>query len=134
MTITIGMLNILADKYGFDIDEARATIGLPPSSKRGRPSKSDACSGTKCSVLPSVPTYDKKAKVATVMNAAKTPRGKSGFHLYMADIKERVGSELRSNLKKGEKLTGGAVMSEAGRRWRNLPSDTRAIWNDKAGK
>lgn len=130
MTITIGMLNVLANKYGFDIDDARATIGLPPTSKRGRPTKTDTCSGPQCIVFPSAPTSDKKSKTAPV----KTPRGKCGFHLYMADVKERIASELRSNLKKGEKLTGGAVMSEAGRRWRNLPESTRTIWNEKASK
>ena len=75
----------------------------------------------------------KKAKTQSVPTS-KTPRGKSGFHLYMADIKDRVTSELRSNLKKGEKLTGGAVISEASKRWRNLPECSRSIWNNKAGK
>lgn len=129
MTITIGMLKILAEKYGFDIDDARETIGLPPS-KRGRPPNSQRCSDDKCKALPS---SDKKAKTQSVPTS-KTPRGKSGFHLYMADIKDRVTSELRSNLKKGEKLTGGAVISEASKRWRNLPECTRSIWNNKAGK
>ena len=37
MGITIAQFNVLAERYGFDINEARAYIGLPPSSNRGRP-------------------------------------------------------------------------------------------------
>ena len=118
MTITIGMLQILANKYGFDINEAREAIGLS-SGKRGRPAKSGGSPEPKR-------TDPKPAKEST------KPRGKSGYHLYMASVKERVANELKSNLKGGEKITGRQVISEVGKRWKLLPEGTRDMWNSKS--
>ena len=118
MTITIGMLQILADKYGFDINEAREAIGLS-CGKRGRPTKSGTSPEPKR-------TEGKPAKEST------KPRGKSGYHLYMASVKERVANELKSNLKGGEKITERQVISEVSKRWRNLPEGTRNMWNSKS--
>ena len=126
MPITIAQLNTLAEKYGFDMNDARATIGLPTSS-RGGPAAGEAkkankvkCMDGKCAVLPKTTTSKK--------------RGPSGYNLYMSDVRERVVRDLEGKLKSGEKMPKGAVMSEIGKRWRNLPDSSREHWNAKAAK
>ena len=158
MTITIAQLHILAEKYHFDIDDARLTIGLPPSSKRGRPVKVEVAPPQKsllASLFPSVPrsgsmttvTIDpskvkcvggkcanapaKKPKKETA-DKPKVKRGPTGYNLYMSEVRPRVVSDIQRNLKQGEKSAPGAVMSEIGKRWKSLPESSRDIWNKKA--
>lgn len=159
MTITIAQLNILAEKYNFDIDDARLTIGLPPTSRRGRPVKvveqpksmlesllfpsSVSGSGSMNSdmVKPkkskSVGTnvnlpVKKSKKEIEVSKKPTTKRGPTGYQLYMAEVRPRVVADLQNNLKLGEKNSPGAVMSEIGKRWKNLPDSSRDLWNKKA--
>ena len=139
MSVTIAQLKILAEKYKFDMDDARLTIGLVPS-KRGRAAKCSApekpvTTSMFTSYDPYTPTEDKKLKkdaTKKIPDANKAPRGKSGFNLYMAEARYRVKSDLDAQLKKGGKLERGAVMSEVGKRWRCLPESSREIWNNKA--
>jgi hypothetical protein len=134
MAISIAQLNILAEKFGFDINDAREAIGLPV--KRGRATEPADC-GSKCARPPTVSDVVKPKKATNkATNAVEkkpgAPRGKTGYNLYMADAKVQVNSDLRSGLENGGKLAPGAVASEIGRRWKNLPEGSRAIWNGKA--
>jgi hypothetical protein len=155
MTISVAQLSILAEKYGFDIDDARLTIGMCPTSKRGRPAQ---CAGEKCpvpppvvrqsgfmaSLWPSAPTEEpKKAKPANKAPAPqvmarekvakpKAVRGKTGYNLYMTEARPRVAAYLEAALKKGATMPRGAVVSEIAKRWRSLPESSRVIWNTKA--
>ena len=131
MAISIAQLNILAEKFGFDINDAREAIGLPVKRERATDS------GSKCARPPTVSDVVKPKKATnkatnTVEKKPGAPRGKTGYNLFMADAKGQVNSDLRNGLEKGGKLAQGAVVSEIGRRWKNLPDGTRSIWNDKA--
>ena len=78
MTITIAQLHILAEKYHFDIDDARLTIGLPPSSKRGRPVKVEAAPQKSmfASLFPSVPSSGSITTVSVEPSKVKCVGGK----------------------------------------------------------
>ena len=151
MTITIAQLHVLAEKYHFDIDEARLTIGLPPTSRRGRPAKVVEPPPSKsllASLFPSVPESGSmttvtvepakgkcvggKCKNIPKKETSKPKRGPTGYNLYMTEVRPRVVADLQRNLKAGEKNAPGAVMSEIGKRWKNLPDSSRDIWNRKA--
>ena len=56
---------------------------------------------------------------------------KSGYNLYLASVKDRVTADLRADLNSGEKLAGGAVNAEVGKRWHNLSQGTKDLWNKK---
>ena len=136
----MAQFNILADKYGFDIDEARLAIGLPPTSKRGRPSKSPEPTAPStawqfftCSQTNTAPNTAPKAMPKTPKAPPKAAkRGPTGYNLYMTEARPRIVAELQARLKSGEKMPQGAVMSEVGKRWKNLPEASRALWNAKA--
>ena len=105
MTITIKQLAALAEEFNFDLADARRFLGHTEPQKRGRPtSTSDertpkVCRGQKCS--------------------NDTPRGKTGYQLYMAEFSTRIGAELKQRAE-GGKLARGAVASEVGKRWKAL--------------
>lgn len=121
MGITIAQLEILGNKYGFSLEDARKTLGLSDG-KRGPKTQNIEMR------LPSVPTH-KPAKKA--VNTPSDKKGsKSGYHLYMSDVSSRVKSDLMAQLGPGEKLPRGAVMSEVSKRWKNLPECSRAHWNN----
>jgi hypothetical protein len=150
MSITIRQLNILAEKYGFSIEEARQTIGLP-SGHRGRPAKAKELpektasdwihpgnwfgSANEDDDKKTGPVEGKKAKpksAAKTGTSDKAPGRKTGYHLYMSKESVQVKADLEKRLKSGEKLGRNDVRSEIGRRWKNLPVSSRDIWNEKA--
>jgi len=81
--------------------------------------------------------WPKVAKEPKVVKEPKVPgakRGKTGYNLYMSDVKARVIADLRSHLSAGQKTAPGAVMSEIGKRWKSLPDSSRRLWNDMASE
>ena len=147
MPVSIAQLNILANKYGFDIDDARLTIGMAPTSSRSRSVVSQTCTapstawgfftGATPNATPATPRTPKKvapkaAPKAASKAALKTKRGPTGYNLYMAEARPRIVAELQERLKSGEKMPQGAVMSEIGKRWKSLPDASRALWNARA--
>jgi hypothetical protein len=139
----MGQLAILAEKYGFDVNDARLTIGLPVSNRTQQ-----TCVGGQCKVAkppatswmdkwPSVPQITVGGGKPVVPSKARqtaTRVAKSGYNLYVTEAKDRVRADLVSglNVGKGEKLGRGAVMAECGKRWRNLPECSRDLWNKHA--
>jgi len=116
MGITIAQLEILGSKYGFSMEDARRTLGLPIG-RRG--SKTLNITSPKPSQKPVKAPSEKKGT-------------KSGYHLYMSDVSARVKADLVAQLGQGEKLARGAVMSEVSKRWKNLPDCSHTHWNNVA--
>lgn len=123
MGITIAQLEILGNKYGFSMEDARKTLGLPDG-KRGPKTQNISMR------LPSVPSQKPSKKAEKIPSEKKAT--KSGYHLYMSDVSARVKADLMAQLGQGEKLGRGGVMSEVSRRWKNLPECSRAHWNNAA--
>jgi len=139
----MAQLAILADKYGFDVNDARLTIGLPVSTRTQQ-----MCVGGQCKVAkpPAASMMNKWSSAPTTAVVGGNPVapskarqtatrvGKYGYNLYVNESKDRVRADLLSglNVGKGEKLGRGAVMAECGRRWRNLPECSRDLWNKQA--
>ena len=142
----MAQLAILAEKYKFDLNDARLTIGLPLSSrycgKSADPPKNTG--GKKVSstqevtwtMWPSVPTskpiYQPKVKKPKVEKPVRSASKKNGFQLYVTEAKERVREDIVRGLKKGDKIGRGAVLAELGRRWKSLPQSARDLWNERA--
>jgi len=148
MGISMAQLAILAEKYNFDMNDARLTIGLPLSNRyNGKtadfpkkiggkkvassqeitwtvwPSPGIRASSHEC-IKSTKPTVEKQIQ----SNSKK----KTGFNLYVMEAKERVRQDIVSGLKKGEKIGRGAVLAELGRRWQSLPQSARDLWNERA--
>ena len=105
MPISIAQLNILAQHFNFDINEARLLIGLPHCNSR----------------------ITTSSKTTT----AKTKRSPNGYNLFCSDCKLQIEVYLKTTLGVS-KLPRGALMSELSKRWKLLPQSTRDQWNSKA--
>ena len=133
MSITVAKLAMLAEYYGFDLNEAREYIGLPASNKRGRPAGNEK----KPTVPEKKPTVEKKPKVekkptTKSENDEKRKRPPTGYQLFLKDYHPIMSAKLKANIKSGEKLTAGAVLSGVGAEWKALSDNKRAAWNKKA--
>ena len=112
----------LADKYGFDLEEANrflAEADVKIVRKRG----------------PS-PKPDKESKKDTKKEAKsktdKPKRGKTGYLLYADEVRAEVKAELLAELSEDEKLKPQDVVKAIAARWKAEDDDVRAEWNAKA--
>ena len=112
----------LADKYGFDLEEANrflAEADVKIVRKRG----------------PS-PKPDKESKKDTKKEAKsktdKPKRGKTGYLLYADEVRAEVKAELLAELSEDEKLKPQDVVKAIAARWKAEEEDVRAEWNAKA--
>lgn len=102
---------MLSNHFGFNINDARALIGLPVTSK--------------------ICTVSKIGSTQKKCDTQPKRRAKSGYNLYYDDAKCRVESNLKS-LNGGAKLARGQLVSEMSKRWKQLPESTREMWNQRA--
>ena len=116
MGITIAQLNMLAEHFKFDINEARQLVGLSTTTKTTKTTKS---------VKVDVP----KAK----SESAPKMRGRTGYNHWCEDVKCRVADELKQS-KGCSKLGRGELVSELSKRWKLLPEGTRDMWNARASQ
>ena len=112
----------LADKYGFDLEEANRFLASSdvkivrkrgPSPKPEKESKKDA---------------KKEAKSKT----DKPKRGKTGYLLYADEVRDEVKAVLLANLGDDEKLKPQDVVKTIAAKWKAEDEDVRAEWNAKA--
>lgn len=115
MGITVAQLNMLAQHFNFDINEARQLVGLATTSK------STKAASTKL--------IQPKAKSET----PPKKRGRSGYNHWCQDVKCRVADELKQS-KGCSKLARGELVSELSKRWKLLPEGTREMWNARASQ
>jgi hypothetical protein len=157
MSISAAKLAILADYYGFDLDEAREYIGLPPTKNRGRPAPE--CGSPKVIVAPRVkhdkaerrcslcskPGHNKITCPSVGGNPAPKPakptkpdkqdkgdkpkRDLDGFNLYIKANKNKVSTEMKRKLPSGEKLLNKTLNSMLAYDWKSLDDVARRKWN-----
>ena len=111
----------LADKYGFDVDDANRfldTSALKLVRKRG-PSP-------KTSPEPS-PRGKAKAK-----SEDKPKRGKTGYLLYADEVRAEVKASLTAELEEGEKLKPQDTVRAIAARWKEEDQEVRDEWNTKS--
>lgn len=143
-------LAILADRYGFDLDDAREYVGLPPVNKRF-PAKVGV-SGS----YPVNPTTDKKVRCCSLCgiaghNKLSCPNGKStpdkivkndkgaksknipaGYDLYVKANKNKLIAEVKSKLGHGDKLPNQKIITMLTYDWNALSEHGRKSWNHRA--
>ena len=120
-------MNALADKYGFDADEANRfldTEAIKIVRKRGPSPKKEK--DTKASIKGS------KAKKEIGDETPKTKRGKTGYLLYADEKRAEIKNTLISQLEDGEKLKPQAVVVAIAAAWKEEDQDVRDHWNSKA--
>lgn len=110
MSITLKELEILANEYCFDVNEARAFLGKDIK-KRGRPSKKDSDSDGETPKKTPV-TKGKPISPKPKDESTKPKRGPSGYNLFVKNQ--------------------GVSVTEAAKRWNELADYRRQLWNTKA--
>ena len=121
MTQTVAAL---AEKYGFDVDEANRFLdsgGIKLVRKRGPSPKNEK---------------ETKARGKTKKDSGddkpKTKRGKTGYLLYADEMRAEIKKTLISDLDDGEKLKPQAVVVAIAAAWKEEDQDVRDEWNAKA--
>ena len=115
-----GAVALLAEKHGFDKEEAMRTVGdeIKLVNKRGPSPK---------------PSVEKKEKKSDKSDKPDKPkRQKTGYLLYSDSIRQDVKKELQDKLAEGEKLKPQDVVKVIAERWKNEPDQVKADWNSKA--
>ena len=112
----------LADKYGFDVEEANRFLAASdvkivrkrgPSPKKEKDAKKDS---------------KKEAKSKT----DKPKRTKTGYLLYADEVRTEVKAELQAELSEDEKLKPQDVVKAIAARWKGEDAEVKAEWNSKA--
>ena len=109
----------LAEKYGFDAEEATRELNLGELKlvrKRGPSPKKE--------------TEKSVAKKAKKEDKPKTKRPPTGYLLYAADVRPAVKEELTEALEEDQKLKPQATVTEIARRWKSLSEEERGEWNE----
>tara|TARA_Y100000816_G_scaffold106887_1_gene74511 strand:+ start:595 stop:1113 length:519 start_codon:yes stop_codon:yes gene_type:complete len=112
----------LADKYGFDLEEANrflAEADVKIVRKRGPSPKPDKES-------------KKEAKKEAKSKTDKPKRAKTGYLLYADEVRAEVKAELLAELSEDDKLKPQDVVKAIAARWKAEDEDVRAEWNAKA--
>ena len=115
---TTACTKALAEKYGFDLEEALRSLNL----EKTKVKKEKAPKAEKS------PKKEKKA----ASGEDKPKRPPTGYLLFSADARPAVKQELTDALEEGEKLKPQAVVSELAARWKALSDEEREEWNAQA--
>ena len=114
----------LAEKYGFDAEEASRFLDLDQLKlvrKRGpSPKKTEE-----------KPLAKSKAKAKT-SDEPKTKRGPTGYLLYASSVRPEVRAEMENDLEEGEKVKPQEVVKAIAARWNELSKGEKDEWNTKA--
>ena len=114
----------LAEKYGFDQDEAVRHLNLDDlkiARKRGpSPKKADEKS----------PKSKKETK--TKDDKPKTKRAPTGYLLYVGSIRTEVKEAMQAMAEEGVKVKPQEVVTECAARWKTLEQSERDEWITKA--
>ena len=111
----------LAEKYGFDAEEAKKFLTSEGSIKIVK----------KRGPVPKVKASKTKGTKSTVDVAKKPKRATTGYLMFSADQRADVRAEMEAEAE-GVKLAPQAVVKELAKRWKALESDERDEWNQLA--
>ena len=117
---------VLAEKYGFDAEEANRFLGstdLKLVRKRGPSPKT-------VSDAPAKGKAKKESK--PVVENPKAKRGKTGYLLYADEVRAEVRSSLIAQLEEDEKLKPQDVVKAIAAAWKAEDQEVRDEWNAKA--
>ena len=118
----------LADKYGFDAEEANRFLGcseLKLVRKRGPSPKVGPDAKTK-----KEPKAKKEPKSDD--DKPKPKRAKTGYLLYADEVRAETRSALESELEEGEKLKPQDVVRAIAALWKAEDQEVRDEWNTTA--
>ena len=107
----------LADKYGFDVEEAQRFLDIHDS---------------KSQVVKKEPKVKKMKKEKKESDDDKPKRKPTGYLLFSKDQRPAAKLALEADLDEGEKLKPQLVMTELGKMWKALSDEERATWNETA--
>jgi len=135
-SIKIQTIKDLAEKYGFDADEAQLFLKIDDSPVKKRSSPEDVLAKKIANALIKKEIQDakdaKKAKKAA--KAAKPKRKLTGYLMYLNDQRAVVRQALIAELEEGEKLKPQNVVCELAKMWKALSDEERDSWNATAKK
>ena len=106
-------INVLSNKYGFDVEEAQREVNLGKVQIKTASTKATS----------------KSSKNDT---SEKTKRGPTGYLLFSKEMRPKVKAELEQDLADGEKLKPQTVVTTLGQKWKDLTDEEKAVWNLKA--
>ncbi len=115
---------VLAEKYGFDADEASRFL-----------SSSDVKIVRKRGPSPKKENDAKKVESNSKSKSEKTDkpkRGKTGYLLYGDEVRDEVKAEMEAALAEDEKLKPQDVVKAIAARWKAEDQSVRDEWNAKA--
>ena len=130
MSITCAKLAKLADYYGFDLDEAREYIGLPPSGKRGRPIGSGSCEKKpKIEKAKVEKVKVEKAKVEKPKKVEKANKSNlPGYQLFLKEYQPILTAKHKAKLKPGQKLNIADILDGVTSEWNALSENKQKLW------
>jgi len=113
----LSVTKALAEKYGFDVDEAVTSLELSEIKvvkKRGPIPKA------------------KGAKKAAKADGEKPKRRTTGYLMFSAAMRPEVKAEMAEVLEEDEKLAPQEVVRELAKRWKALGDEEKLGWNQRA--
>ena len=120
----------LADKYGFDLEEAMKFLKIDDVKLVRETEKKEIVKKTTVKT----DKADKKAEKAAkkVAKEAKPKRPLTGYLTYCKAVRPEVNDALTLVLDEGEKLKPQAVVSAIGAKWNALTIGEKTHWNNLA--
>lgn len=127
------LLTTLAEKYGFDKEEARETLG-------------EITSVTRKEVKPRKPKEEPKPKGKGKPKAAKSSvaiaigepveekpkKAKTGYLLFCDAARPSARSKLEAAAQEGEKVLAKHVVTLLAATWKDLDEEDQAMWKERA--
>jgi hypothetical protein len=127
------LLSILAEKYGFDEDEARDTLGEVTSviRKEVKPKKPNE------SKEEPKPKGKGKAKGSVAIAIGelvevKPKKAKTGYLLFCDAARPSARSKLEAEAEEGEKVLAKHVVTLLAAAWKDLDEEDRDMWKERA--
>ena len=114
LAIRVDDVTNLAEKFGFDLAEAKKFLKLDEEKRGESPKKKEK--------------KEKKGKE----EKPKRAHTKTGYQIFSDSIRAEVTAELRQDLGEGEKMERGATQKKCGELWKALEQSERDVWNTKA--
>ncbi len=117
------LLTTLAEKYGFEVDEARDSLpeftSVTRKEVKPRKSKTDS-------------VKESKVKKPEILEE-KPKKAKTGYLLFCDAARSSARSKLESDAKDtGDKVLAKHVVTLLGRAWKDLDEEDQAMWKERA--
>ena len=133
------LLTTLAEKYGFDEEEARETLGEITSvtRKEVKPRKPKEPKEAKEEPKPKGKGKPKAAKSSVAIAIGepveeKPKKAKTGYLLFCDAARPSARSKLESAAQEGEKVLAKHVVTLLAAAWKDLDEEDQAMWKERA--